>query len=261
MSTQGTPPGGRTTGAETARKALRVLLHFSEATPSATVKELASACELPLVSTHRYVALLKEMGLLEEVGRARYQLGWRAAQLGRVANEAGGIVPFADPVMHDLAVQTDESVTLFRRAELEMECIAQVESPHVIKLTFRPGQRLRLSSGASSRVLLSGVPDRELTQILDAFEAGDPTFAARREVFHAGVVETRDRGWATSREEIDQGVWAVAAPVRVGSRVVASLAVAGPLQRQDPATEREVAELVLAAAATINERLAIHHAE
>ncbi len=251
----GTPRQGRASGAETARKALRVLLHFSVRTPTASVKELAAACDLPLVTTHRYVALLKELGLIEEAGRAQYRLGWRAAQLGHAATEAGSIVSIAEPVMQRLADETDETVTLFQRADLEMECIAQVESAHVIRLTFEPGQRLKLSSGASARVLLSAVPDDELTQTLDAFEKRDPTFHERRATFEEGIRQTRERGWATSREEIDQGVWAIAAPVSLGRHTVASLAVAGPLLRQNPDTEQRVTTLLRAATETLNDRL------
>jgi DNA-binding IclR family transcriptional regulator len=202
------------------------------------------------------VALLRDLGLLEEAGRGTYQLGWRAVQLGHAAMETAGVLPIAEPVMRRLVAQTDESVTVFRRVELEMEVIGQIESPHVMRLTFHPGQRLKLSAGASARVLLSGVPDDGLEEVLDGLCAVDPSFRARRAEFAADVRRTRERGWTTSREEIDSGVWAVAAPLHVDGRVVASLAVAGPLHRHDADAERRTVELLRQAAAEIDRALA-----
>jgi DNA-binding IclR family transcriptional regulator len=227
---------GRRSGAETARKVFQLLLHFNRDRATATVRELASAAGLPLPTAHRYVALLRELGLLEETGRSRYQLGWRVLQLARVAEAAGGLLQLAEPVMRRLVAETDETAVLFRLAGDQMECVGQVESPHVVRLSFEPGQRLPLMRGASARILLSGLERQERGALLDVLAADDPDFARRRDQFEREIAEVEQRGWAESMEEIDPGIWAVAAPVVHDSRVEASLAVAGPLYRVEADT-------------------------
>lgn len=240
--------GARRSGAETARKVLRVLLHFSPRRPTATVRELADDSSLPLPTAHRYVALLKELGLVEEAGRGSYQLGWRALQLGQAASMTGGLLQVAEPVMHRLAGDTDETVILFRMSGDEMECVGQVESQQVVRLSYDTGHRLPLSAGASARSLLSGVDAAALPRVLDRLAAGDPAFAARRDAFARDIESVRHSGWAVSREEIDRGIWAVAGPIRVGGQVVASLAVAGPVHRYEAAMQEPFGRLVRAAA-------------
>lgn len=243
-------------GAETARKVLQLLLQFNHRRPTASVKELADASGLSLPTAHRYVALLKEMGLLEESRRASYQLGWRVLQLAQAARAATGLLQVAEPVMARLVEQTDETVTLLQLADREMQCIGQVESAQMVRLTFTAGQRLPLTGGASARVLLGSLHADERRRLLDELAAGDPEFAARRPAFEADIEQTRLKGWAMSREEIDRGIWAVAAPVREGSVTVASLAVAGPLYRLEPGMQQRVVGLATSAADEISRALA-----
>lgn len=235
---------------------LGVLLHFSSRSPTATVKELAAACDLPVATAHRYIALLKELGLVEEVARAQYRLGWRAAYLGQVASETGGLVTVAKPVMQWLAAEANETATLFQRVDLDVECIAQVESEaHVIRLTFEPGQRLKLSTGASARVLLAALDDDELNHVLRALADREPAFAPRREQYATEIAQVRARGWATSAGEVDEAVWAAAVPVLVGEHTVASLAVAAPMMRRDAANDERLIALLRSAADSLGQRL------
>jgi DNA-binding IclR family transcriptional regulator len=251
---------GRRSGAETARKVFQLLLHFNRDRGAASVRELATASGLPLPTAHRYVALLRELGLLEETSRSRYQLGWRVVQLARVAEAAGGLLQLAEPVMRRLVAETDETAVLFRLAGEEMECVGQVESDQVMRLSFEPGQRLPLTRGASARILLGGLPRHERLALLDALAIEDPDFARRRPRFERDIAEVERRGWAESREEIDRGIWAVAAPVVDESRVAASLAVAGPLYRIEADVQRRVPALVTRAAAEVSRLLAARRA-
>jgi IclR family transcriptional regulator, pca regulon regulatory protein len=247
--------GPRRSGAETARKVLELLLYFSLDRPTATVKALAEASGLPLATAHRYVALLREMGLIEQAGPATYQLGWRVYQLARSAQAGSGLLPIAEPWMRKLVAQTDETVTLLQLAGAEMQCIGQVEPAHMVRITMEPGQLLPLTAGASARVLLAALQPDERAVLLDRLEAADPDFAARRKEFEREIEETARRGWATSQEEIDRGVWAVAVPITHGSHTVAALSVAGPLYRLEPGIEDRVVDLVLRAAAKVSEAL------
>jgi DNA-binding IclR family transcriptional regulator len=249
------PRGQRGSGAETARKVLGLLDHFDVDRPSATVRELAEAAGLPLPTAHRYVALLRELGMLEERGRSSYQLGWRVLDLARVAETTAGLLQVAMPVLRELVEAADETAVLLRLAGAEMECVGQVESEHVMRLSFRPGQRLSLTRGASARVLLGGLAPRERSALLDRIAARDAAFRERRERFEREVQDAQRRGWAESFEEIDPGMWAVAAPVHDDGRVVASLAVAGPTSRLADDAHGRIEQLVTGAAARLSAAL------
>jgi DNA-binding IclR family transcriptional regulator len=256
----GAPGGGselgpQRSGAETARKVLRILLYFRRDRLTATVRELAQEASVSLPTAHRYIALLKEMGLVEDAGRASYRLSWRVALLGQSARAAGGLLHLAEPVMRRLSVELDETVTLLQLANSTMECIGQVESEHLVRLTFTPGRIFPLTAGASARVLLASLDLEERSLLLDGLISADPGFAARREEFERQIIDAHERGWAASREEIDPGIWAVAAPIKLELETIACLSVAGPLYRLDESMESRILDMTRRAAAEISETI------
>ena len=60
------------------------------------------------------------------------------------------------------------------------------------------------------------------------------------------------RGWATSEEEIDRGVWAASAAVTDGQRTIAALTVPSPLVRSPAAAQERLLGQVRAAAARLS---------
>jgi len=60
------------------------------------------------------------------------------------------------------------------------------------------------------------------------------------------------RGWATSEEEIDRGVWAASAAVTNGRSTVAALTVPSPLVRSPAAHQERLLGQVRAAAARLS---------
>src|SRR4051812_30590972 len=120
----------RRSGAESARKVLELLLRFSDERPAASIRELASETGVPLPTAYRYVALLREMGLVEEGDRGRYHVTPRVAPLARAAYANPGLIRIAEPVMRRLADTTRESVILVRLIGGLPVCVDRVESPH-----------------------------------------------------------------------------------------------------------------------------------
>jgi DNA-binding IclR family transcriptional regulator len=230
---------------------LQVLLSFTERRPTASVRELAEASGLPLPTAHRYVALLRELGLLEEDERGTYRLGWRVRVLSHAADAAGGLTQLAEPVMRGLAARTGETVMLLQQSDDSMVCVAQVESTRFVRLSMEPGLRLPLSAGASARVLLAGMGEAERRELLDRLAARLPDFASVRASFEREVDQAAERGWAISKHEVDADIWAGAAAVKRGDRTVASLSVACPLPRAEGEAGRLLIEAVREAAAEL----------
>jgi DNA-binding IclR family transcriptional regulator len=70
------------------------------------------------------------------------------------------------------------------------------------------------------------------------------------------LAETRERGYAQTIGEVEEGLNGVAAPIRnAAGEVFAAVSVSGPAYRVPPARIPELGELVLAAAAEISRRL------
>jgi DNA-binding IclR family transcriptional regulator len=243
-------------GAESGRRALDVLFAFTEQRPVASVRDLADALQIPVPSVHRYVALLRDMGLLEEATRGRYHLSMRVAALGRAARRAAPIVDTVEPHMRALSDRIGESVLLMRLVHGAPVCIHQVESASRFRVSFEPGQLLPALRGASVRLLLGALDRSERGVYVDqALAAGALPPVSGRDAFLNDVERDIARGWAVSNEEIDEGVWAPAAAVHEDGRVVAAISAPCPAFRVDEARRAEIIELVRKAASAATDSL------
>jgi DNA-binding IclR family transcriptional regulator len=220
------------------------------------VRDLARATGIPLPSVYRYVALLREMGLLVGDERGSYHLSARLSILAQAAETAETLIDFADPVMRRLSAATGETVILVRLIAQSAVCVHRVESRHSLRTSYEPGQPLSLERGASARLLLAGMTAEVRREYLVPLAVRDPHEAARME---EQVVIAAERGWAVSEEEIDVGIWAAAAAVRDRTGIVAALSVPSPLVRAPEALHEELLANVRAAAEEINAALRAAH--
>jgi DNA-binding IclR family transcriptional regulator len=231
---------------------LAVLQAFTPGRHTLTARDLAESTGIPLPSMYRYIALLRETGLLIGDERGCYHLSARLISLARAAEAAESIIEIADPVMRGLAMECGETVILVRLVARSPVCVHRVESAHHLRAAFEPGQPLPLSRGASSKVLLSGLSPQVRKDYLGQFAKADPDGAARME--EAAQVAA-ERGWAVSEEEIDRGVWAASAAVTDGRSVVAALTVPSPLVRAPTELQERLLVQVREAAAVLSDRL------
>jgi DNA-binding IclR family transcriptional regulator len=221
-------------GADSGRRALDLLFAFSEQRPVATVRQLADQLEIPLPSVHRYVALLRDMGLVEEGVRGQYHLTMRVAALARAARRATPIVDIAEPFMRELSEQIEETVLLIRLVHELPVCIHRIEASRRLRLSFETGQHLPSLRGASVRLLIGSMPPSERENYVNkALASGALPPAAGRERFLRDVEQDNERGWAISNEEIDEGVWAAAAVITEDGQPVATLSAPCPAFRLD----------------------------
>jgi DNA-binding IclR family transcriptional regulator len=243
-------------GSHGARRALMILMAFSPQRHTRTARDLAQDTGIPLPSAYRYVALLRELGLLVADERGSYHLSARVSALAKAAEAAETLTHFADPVMRRLSDTTGETVILVRLIAASAVCVHRIESRHSLRTSYEPGQPLSLDRGASARLLLGGMTARARREYLAPLAARDPGAAARADERARAAAE---QGWAVSEEEIDSGVWAAAAAVRDRTGIVAALSVPSPLVRAPDALHEQLIASVRAAAAEINATLRAAH--
>lgn len=236
-------------GAEGARRVLAVLQAFSPQQHTLTARELAELTAIPLPSMYRYIALLRDTGLLIGDDHGAYHLSPRFISLARAAEAAETLIDVANPVMRNLVRECGETVIFVRLIARVPVCVHRVESEHHLRATFEPGQSLPLLQGASGRVLLAGLTERQRRDLLAPLAQTDPTAAVRLE---QEIAKVAARGWATSEEEIDRGVWAAAAAVTDGRSTVAALTVPSPLVRAPSAQQERLLGQVRTAAARLS---------
>ena len=243
---------GKTPGVDSARRVLNVLLLFEEH-PSLTVEEIASVVGISIPSAYRYVSLLREMALVEEAGGGRYVLTTRVLTLAESVDTSTHLRLAGAGVLEELRQATGETALLIEQSGDYATCTVIRESDMAIRISYAPGAIQPLHRGAGARVLLASQGEQWIRRYLDRVEPSMPS--TDRDRLIRTLQEQRKSPYAVSRSELDDGVCAVAAPVTLGGRVIASLSVAGPEYRIKPDAVEKFGRLVRQAADGLEARL------
>jgi DNA-binding IclR family transcriptional regulator len=201
------------------------------------VKRIADDIKVALPTAYRLVRVLTEHGLLEKAERpGHYQLGRTLLEFAGGARQRLSIAAVAKPLVEKLAQTSGETVQVTVRNGDHGTCVLVEESQSTLRVAPETGRVLPLHAGASVQVLLAFLPDDEQRRVLGTplqsftpHTLTDPVKLSRR------LRAIRHQGFAVSRGEVYPGAMGIAAPIfDADRRVIASLAVSGPVQRMTP---------------------------
>jgi DNA-binding IclR family transcriptional regulator len=235
---------------------LQVLTTFTPDRPIVTVDAIARSVKVPLSTAYRYIALLREVGLVTDDGHGGYHLSPRMVELARASRAAFSFIDVALPVMEKLRDASGETVILVRRVGDAAICIERAESVQRVRLSFEVGASFPLHRGASPKLLLAHMVDRERDEYLARARKIDPDLRRRPGPFAEELATIVRQGWSESSEEITPDIWAAAAPVVEGTRLAAALSVAGPAFRLTERQRTRIIALTRRAADDISQKLA-----
>ncbi|MHB1612887.1 MAG: IclR family transcriptional regulator [Actinomycetes bacterium] len=241
-------------------RALRVLQILAPSYRGLSLQELHEALDIPVGSVHRLLATLADQGFVtRSPANRRYFLGPAARQLAEQNTSTDSLLVSPHPAVLEVAHQTGETVFLTELFGDRAVCVALVEGRHPLRLFVRIGQEMPLHAAASARCLLAYAQESLTRLLLTAhplaeFTPETPT-GVEEVLGHLALV--RGRGYDVCDDELDRGVWAVAAPVFVSTgHVCASITMAGAGERmRDRKTRVEATEAVVAAAGRMSEEL------
>ncbi|MFC5957138.1 IclR family transcriptional regulator [Streptomyces pratens] len=248
-----TEPRGRTPGVDSARRALKILLLFSEERPGLSVEEIAQEVDISIPSAYRFLSLLREMELVEDNGDGTCSLSPRILLLARSAEKSLQIGKPLRPLIERLTRATGEAALVIQRVGDYATCVEICQTDNLIRLSFTPGQIMSLYRGAGPKVLLAAMGESWALRCFERLNPFPPQ--QEREAFLAEIAAITAQGWSKSAAEVDEGVWAVAAPIKIADKVVAALSVAGPQFRIDEQRADHILKEVLSSAAEASRTL------
>jgi DNA-binding IclR family transcriptional regulator len=228
---------GSRRGTQSVERVLNILQAFTPGEPFLTAAELCRKLGANKSTVHRLTGILEDRGFLWRDSKTRaFSLGPTILEFVGMVLDRNDISSLCLPYMAVLRDQTKETVGLNIRIGNQRACIAQVESPHELRMRLDIGRLLPLSCGAASKVLLANMNPNEIEQIVrqTKLEKLGPGSIQDPEELLRQLDTIRRQGFAVSKEERIAGGITIAAPVRnrVG-QIVASVSVYGPLSRVD----------------------------
>ncbi len=223
-----------------------------------TVSEVAERLQVHVSTASRLVSGLRAHDLVERSeATGSLRLGVGLLRLAGVMVSRLDIATFSQPVCDALAARVGETTNVAILDEDAAINVCQAQGPGTVALQNWVGQRTTLHSTSSGKVLLAYLPERRRANLL----AGDLEQYTTRTHVDAEALEgelsiVRRRGWAHALEELEEGLNAVAAPIRDhAGAVVAALSVAGPAYRLSEQRLPEVADMVIRSAGEISRQL------
>jgi DNA-binding IclR family transcriptional regulator len=204
---------------------------------------------------YRYVALLREVGLLDAFGLNAYRLSARVIALAQAAQQ--GQTPLetaALPVMTRIRDTFGETALIARRQGDFAYCVDRVESILAVRLQFERGRPMKLHLGSLARVLLAYTPAPERERYLASI-AGVIGGKTAEQVSPRALDALAEAGYTESFGEIGEDIWGVAAAIRENGDVIAALGVAAPIYRTDKRKRDKITAAVRAGAAEISRTL------
>lgn len=201
------------------------------------VSEIAAKLGIGSSSTHRILTTLQEAGFAQQsqLGR-KYELGPRmqATRLGAVIDR---ILDASTPHMIALRDATGETVHLAALSGTDTRFLAAYESPHIMRVTSRVGTVLPAHTTAAGKVLLSNLPDDQLTSLYPpgTLTEETPESITTLDALRAELRTVRERGYGHNLAESELGVAALAIPLTdPDHQLTLALTLSGPDFRFNP---------------------------
>ncbi|HKU12378.1 MAG TPA: IclR family transcriptional regulator [Sinomonas sp.] len=240
-------------------RAISILRALAASGTPLTVTDVAKKIGLARATTFRLLMTLEEEGIVDRQDTL-YSLGWNLARIAQSVDPASGLVPRIKDILDQFADEVGETVTFSLRHGLyDLDLVLQ-SSPRLLGMTMSEmyGMRWPHHASATGKLLLAELTPEQLRMALgDHLEALTAATITDYEDLAQELKLVRERGWASTVEELEDGVIAFGAPVRdsVGA-FVGAVSVVGPRHRME--NEEKQADLVarlIAVAGRVQQRM------
>src|SRR5437588_10965951 len=189
-----------------------LLVRVLESEQPVALTDLASAAGLPKSTASRLISALERRGLIEQDGaRGRLRPGpaiLRVAERGMLERN---LVELARPTLDALGELSGETINLGLAGLHGVEHVAQVDGRHFLGTGQWLGRSVDYHCTANGKLLMAfgraPIPAGPLARHTPA------TIADRRRL-EAELNKVREEDFATAIDELEQGLSAIAAPVR-----------------------------------------------
>jgi DNA-binding IclR family transcriptional regulator len=225
---------------------------------TAGVTEIAAELGVHKSTASRLIGALEHRGLVDQVtDRGKYRLGLGMVRLAGAAAARVDLPGAAGTVCDRLAVELGETVNVAVLDEDQTVNITQALGQAAVSSYNWVGRRTPSHATSSGKVLLAYAPAAvrraALARPLRRYTAHTVTDGAELERVLSDVERA---GWASTAEELEIGLHAVAAPVRgADASVVAAISVSGPAYRMAVEAFPGLARRLTGAAAEISANL------
>lgn len=244
-------------GTQAVLRAFSILKVFSDERPSWGLTDLANEVALNKTTTYRLLTALESEGMVMRNGDETYRLGPEVVVLGGRALRQNDLRRVTRPYLEQLADETGETTSLDVLVDEDVLLIDEVIGPRLTGSVSSLGTRHPAYATASGKAILAFLPDEKLAPFLQRPlpPITDETITSPTLLMQE-LHEVRTLGYAVNREELEEGLVVVAAPVyNYDGEVAGSISLGGTSLRFTPERIAEMGALIRETAVEISQKL------
>ena len=249
-------------GTQSIARAFQLINLFDDDNPIWSLANLIEASGLKRTTAFRLMAALEAEGVVRKNDEGDFTLGPTLIMLGGRAIRKNRLRSIAQPFLRELVRQTGESVTIDvmwidDAQRPESMVIEEQLAQRVLGLSQYIGARFPAHTTSTGKVLLAYHSPKEVESLkltpLDKFT--EQTITAI-DSLREELAQVRKDGFATTINELEVGLTAIAAPIfNHHAEVQAALCIGGSSSRLTADKLHEYAEAVVTCAAQISQKM------
>jgi IclR family pca regulon transcriptional regulator len=208
-------------------RGLSVIRSFGQGNSTLTLAEVAERTDLTRPTARRFLLTLEALGYVRTDGK-RFWLAPKTLDLGYAFLSSMSISDIAHASMQHVVELLNESCSMAVLDRSEIVYVARVPPKHRMGLQVGLGSRMPLYCNSSGRVLMADMSPQQL----DDYFANTERLALTRHTvtdetaLRAILAEVKTLGYALIDQEVEEGLRAIAVPIRSREgRVVAGVSV------------------------------------
>lgn len=230
-------------GTQAIDRASALLIHILESSTPPLLSQLARTYEIPKSTTSRMLSALERQGLIRRDQQGAFIAGDVLTQFARSQNHDSVLVARVHSVLEKLAMITGETANLAIASNGEMKLIDQVDGHYLLGATNWVGRGIPFHASALGKILLAygaaTIPLGKLERLTAKTITSRPKLLTELE-------NVRKKGYAIIIDELEEGLVAVAAPIREDDgRVVGAISISGPSPRLTLRDLAKIGEVII----------------
>jgi len=214
-------------------RGLSVIRSFGPSSPGQTLSQVAKATGLDRAGARRFLLTLEKVGYVRREGRSFY-LTPRVLELGYSYLSALPLRSIAEPVVRELVQEVNESSSVSVLDGVDIVYVVRIPAQKIMTIAPSVGSRLPAYCTSAGRILLGGLPPKEIELVLKnsvITRYTQHTITSRQEIMRL-IAADRRKGWSLNNQEVEEGICSLAVPLfGREDRIVGALNVTGNLSR------------------------------
>lgn len=241
-------------------KGIRILQNLASHPEGMKLSEISKEIGLPPSNMTLYLNTLLSAGaVIRDPLNRKFFISPMTIDLFQHAGESliHHLTPCAEEPMQKLHQQFNENVLLGVRKENTVYFIKHISSKHVMSVQIEPEPDFPLHITAAGRAILAFLPQKEIDSYIrkTTFEKITSKTVGNEQDLRKLLEQARKNGYAANLGEFEEEVMAIAAPILIDGRPIASLVVQFPVLRHSEEEAIASAAPIMEQAQTIATRL------